>query len=175
MSEENKVGLSKEALLSKIHESYSRLIDFLVGLDSAQLLESMEEGGWTIKDILAHVTAWEDVLIRFYIQGEPIHRMLEIEDAQYWVMSEDEQNERLYQRTRDWTANKVLEHARETHEALMRILEDLAEDRLRLPPPHLKGEPQSTRPLFDFIVGNTYDHYEEHLATVRQIAAQSKD
>lgn len=175
MTEESTNGLSKEILLSRIRKSHSGLFDFVVNLDPSSLLESQEDERWTIKDILAHVMAWEEVLIRFHIQGEPFDRVVGIEDAQYWVISDDELNEHFYQRYRDWPVDKVLKSARDTHGALIEILEELPADRLRNPPAHSKGEPQSQSPLLNYVIGNTYDHYEEHLASVRQIAAQSKE
>jgi hypothetical protein len=166
---------SKNELLSRIHQSFSIMIDMVATLDPGQWLESMEGDDWRIKDIVAHVIAWEDVLIRFHIRAEPFDQVIGMEGAQYWVISDNEINEHFYQRARDWPVEKVLELAEETHDTLIQILEELPDDRLREPPPHSKGEPQSQSLLLNYVVGNTYDHYEEHLATIQKIVSQMKE
>jgi hypothetical protein len=164
---------NKDVVLSKIKASYSRLYDFVEGLEGAAITKSLEQDDWTIKDILAHIAAWEDVLSRFHIQAQPFDQVVGMESANYRDTEEDEVNERFYQRYRDWSGEQVVSFARATHEHLIEILEALPEGALSDPPAHYGGEAPQQNPLINYIAGNTYKHYEEHLRMIQEILDQT--
>ena len=98
MTEKNPTSVNKEDLLLKIKASYSRLYDFVEDLEEGAITKILEIDDWTIKDILAHIAAWEDVLGRFHIQAQPFDQIVGMESANYRDTEEDEVNERFYQR-----------------------------------------------------------------------------
>lgn len=52
--------MKKEQLLGKIEVAWSALQESYAGLSEAQLTEPGVTGDWSVKDILAHVTTWEE-------------------------------------------------------------------------------------------------------------------
>ena len=52
--------MKKEQLVGKIEVAWSALQESYAGLSEAQLTEPGVTGDWSIKDILAHVTTWEE-------------------------------------------------------------------------------------------------------------------
>lgn len=169
MTKKNPTSVNKENVLSKIKASYSRLYDFVEGLEGGAITKSLEQDDWTIKDVLAHIAAWENVLGGFHIQAQPFDQVVGMESADYWDTQQDVINEGFYQRYRDWTGEQVVSFARATHEHLIEILEALPEGALSEPPAHYGAEAPQQNPLINYIVGNTYEHYEEHLTTIREI------
>ena len=169
MTEKNPTAVNKENVLSKIKASYSRLYDFIEGLEGAAITKSLEKDDWTIKDVLAHIASWEDVLRGFHIQAQPFDQVVGMESVDYWDTQQDEINEGFYQRYRDWSGEQVVSFARATHEHLIEILEALPEGALSDPPAHYGAEAPQQNPLINYIAGNTYEHYEEHLTSIREI------
>jgi hypothetical protein len=173
MAEKISKPQTKGELLSQVESSFSRLFQYVEVMDEDSLDESLKIGDWTIKDNLAHIAAWEDAMIRYHFQGEPFDQVAGIESAQYWVTSDDEINEHFYQRYRDWSGERLLSFARQTHEDLLEILEALPEKKLFVPPAIFAGEAHLQIPLIDFIAENTYEHYEEHFATIQEIVERN--
>lgn len=161
--------MNKSELLSKIKVDFDRLSRMVTDLDAETLNKSLGEGEWAIKDILAHIAAWEDVLLRFHIQAQPFDHVIGLAGADYWESSEDETNEHFYRGHRDWSGERVLTYLQTTHEGLIKALEALPEERLGGPTLHPGFEARTLNPLVDYVVGNTIDHYQEHFAMIQDI------
>lgn len=169
MTEHPPTPVNKAELLSKIKVAYDKLSGMVTNLDAETLNKSLGAGQWAIKDILAHIAAWEDVLVRFHIQAQPFDQVIGLESADYWESSEDEINEHFYQEHRDWTGERVLTYLQTTHENLIEVLEALPEERLGEPTTHPGLGDRTLNPLVDYVVGNTTDHYQEHFDTIQEI------
>lgn len=160
--------MNKTELLSEIKTSYAGLLGLVERLDDTMLSKCLG-GGWRIKDILAHIAAWEEVLIRFHIQAQPFGQVVGSETIDYWESTEDETNEHFYQRHRDWSGERVLSYLQETHEKLSEVIEALPEDALANPTVQSAASAQPMNPLIDYVIGNTIAHYEEHVPMIREI------
>ncbi|MBI5285035.1 MAG: ClbS/DfsB family four-helix bundle protein, partial [Chloroflexi bacterium] len=51
--------IDKNTLLANIGRDRATLDALVAGLNEAQLLEPALEAGWSVKDVLAHIAAWE--------------------------------------------------------------------------------------------------------------------
>ena len=51
--------MNRQQLLQKLDKAWLALADSFAGLSEAQMTESGVSGEWSVKDILGHVTAWE--------------------------------------------------------------------------------------------------------------------
>jgi hypothetical protein len=56
--------MNKQQLLSKIDTAWSAFQESYAGLSDAQLTQPGVTGDWSVKDILAHVTAWEEEALK---------------------------------------------------------------------------------------------------------------
>lgn len=54
----------KQRLLTQIQDAWSEFQDSYAGLSDAELLEPGVQGQWSVRDILAHVTTWEEEALR---------------------------------------------------------------------------------------------------------------
>src|SRR5690349_12352246 len=61
----NKIPLptNKAQLLQGIGQAHDELERTLALLRSEQMTEPLLEGGWSVKDLMAHLTAWEQLTI----------------------------------------------------------------------------------------------------------------
>jgi hypothetical protein len=165
--EATKPLMGKAALLARIQGAYESVHRILEEGEDQALLEAVGSGGWTLKDSLAHLAAWEMVLLEFHLGGESFAAVTGYEGAVYRVTSYDEINAHLQARYRGMAPADVRDFVKDTHARLMAALEALPEDQLRQPHPVLSVGEASGLNWIDYIAANTYEHVEEHLAELR--------
>ena len=61
--------LNKAQLNAVIQKEYAALEKFLAPLTSEQLAFTAMSGAWAVKDILAHLYAWQQMLFNWYETG----------------------------------------------------------------------------------------------------------
>ena len=57
--------MKKEQLLGKLERAWSDFQGSYAGLTDAQLAQPGVTGEWSVKDIMAHVTAWEQEALKY--------------------------------------------------------------------------------------------------------------
>lgn len=57
--------MDKQQLLQKIDKAWTELKASYAGLSDAQLSEPGVTGDWSVRDILAHVTTWEEEALKY--------------------------------------------------------------------------------------------------------------
>ncbi|MBU2611772.1 MAG: ClbS/DfsB family four-helix bundle protein, partial [Chloroflexi bacterium] len=66
--------LTKPELLQRIRDERRALEETLARLTPDQMLQPGASGGWTVKDVLAHISAWKRRMISWtgsHLRGEP--------------------------------------------------------------------------------------------------------
>jgi hypothetical protein len=147
-----------EILHTRIHDEWEALAAVVAALDEPQIVRR-DKGEWSVKDILAHIAAWERFLIVNQFLGVPAGEALCVPPDVIDRASEDEVNAILFERNRDQTLAEVQSNWYETHRWLMSELSKVDEERLRQPTLCFGKTP---RPLAQWIVFNTYEHYSDH-------------
>lgn len=158
---------SKAALLRRIRDTRATLEQLIAPLSHDQLTATGPDG-WSIKDHLAHLSAWRRKLLAM-IEGRPDHEALQIDAATYESGDEDQINDLLYQRNRDRPLDEVLVEFRQVHEQVLAALEPMSEQDL-----DRQGYPDETDPnrkLIHFVVGNTFGHDQEHINWIQSLLA----
>src|SRR5262245_25557999 len=102
------------------------------------------DGGWSAKDHLAHVEAWERYLLAVLERRSP-SAAIGLDLATYQAASEDAQNELLREQTRTQPLANVLSNLRQTRQQLRAAVVSLPADDLSKPvavimPDELGGE-----------------------------------
>lgn len=154
-------------LLQRIHTSRAALDQTIAGLSEQQLATPGPDGGWSVKDHLAHLAAWERKLLAI-IQGQPGYVGLQVDPATYEHSDIDELNAILHERFRALSPAAALAASRQSYEQLMAAIGRLSAADLGAP--YAPGDPDDHRRIFDGIVDNTYAHYDEHCAAIEAIA-----
>jgi hypothetical protein len=148
--------MKKEELLATMRRDRATLDAAIGKLSDAEKLKAALDDGWSVKDVLAHISAWErtatswlDVIAR----GETPERP-EVRDV-------DATNARFYAASTDAPLAAVLDESRASHAEIVAATERLSDAQLN------DKQPLGFK-LWRMIDGNSAEHYREH---TRQIAA----
>lgn len=140
-------------------------------LSEAQMVQQKDATGWSVKDYLAHMAAWERSVV-YFLQGRDRHAGLGVPEALYLSEDEDQINAVIYAQHVDRPLADVLDQFRTTHAQLMVLLEPMTDDDLRQPYRHyLPNEPGEGDgpPAINVIYGNTAHHFQEHMRSIASL------
>ena len=87
---------TKAELLRDTAESWQELNSLLDQLTEAQATGPQDAEGWTAKDHVIHMTAWERSVV-FFLQGKPRHEGLGVEEQLYRTGDDDAINDAVYE------------------------------------------------------------------------------
>ena len=163
--------ISKTELMDRMAAGYEALEQTVVALDGLQLEHAGPEG-WAVKDHLFHLAAWERG-IAWLLSGRPRTEVMEITPEEWYNLTMDQVNDLVYQRNRERTAAEALAAFREAHQAMLDALAPLGDADLQRPYADYGegGGRSADQPIIGWIIGDTYDHYEEHLAYIQAVLA----
>jgi hypothetical protein len=152
----------KAELMERIQREWSALLQTVEKLSPEQMT-MLDPGGWSPKDNLAHLTVWEQYMLRYHLRGEPPHQVMQVNEATYERLDTDELNAILLERNRHRSVEEILVDLNRSHAQVVATLEDIPFADLMKQ--HFSDDPQR-RPVIDWVIGNTYDHYQEHRRVV---------
>src|SRR5687768_2208256 len=98
--EETTTPQNKAELLDRIKQEYAALEQTLGKLNERQMTTASADG-WSAKDNLAHIAAWQGILRVFHMSGRPFHEAAPGITADYVKDDIDTLNNALYLRDRD--------------------------------------------------------------------------
>lgn len=159
---------SKAALLDRIESAWEELQVVIRGLDEAQLARVDDETGWSVADHLNHLAVWERG-IAYILTGRLRSEGMGVTPAQWAELTMDEVNDVVYQQGRLRGAAAALAGFRDAHATMLDALEGLDEADLQrgYSTYDLQAKPDK-RPIIGWIIGDTYEHYGEHLGYIRE-------
>lgn len=153
---------AKSDLLYRIADGYAAWAATIDAAPPREMTLPDLHGGWSIKDEVAHVTAWEArvlAVLHAVLAGDaPPHPPL-VGDAQKIEVM----NAEIFNASRRRALDDVLADMERMHAAFARAVEELSDDAI-FDPHHfawMKGEP-----LLVAIAGDTYEHYPEHMRNI---------
>ncbi len=165
----NEDEISKAQLLQRITASWQALEEAISGLDEAALKRPDPESGWSISDHIVHLAAWERGIAYLLTQRSRPEGM-GITDEQWRDLTMDEINEEVYRAGQRRLPAEALAIGRQSHQEMLDALAGLTEADLRLDYSHYDGSGKPTgRPIIGWIIGDTFEHYDEHLGTIRSM------
>jgi hypothetical protein len=168
---------TKARLLQDIEQSWSELNAALDRLTERQLTEIRDAQGWSVKDHIIHMTAWERSMLSFF-QGRPRYEGLGVSGDVYLTGDDDRINAEVYRQTRDMPLNQALRQFREVHNQLLALLQPLSDADLHRPYSHyLPHEPGrgDGPPAINVVYGNTAQHFKEHLGWINALVEGQDD
>jgi hypothetical protein len=145
--------MDTQQLLKHLGKAWTAIKESYAGLSDSQLTEPGVIGNWSVKDILANVTTWEEEALKYLpliITGGRPPRY-----SQYGGI--DAFNAHMTEQKRDLALSDVLRQLDETHRRLIDYIRSVPED-------HFTRE---TR-LRHRLRLDTYSHYTQHAKAIRE-------
>ena len=164
---------SKAELSERISSSYAALEQTIGQLSDEQLTAPID-GSWSAKDLIAHVAAWEQVMLHFHVGGRRFEEVTRLTSVPYATTPVDQINEAFYQRDRDIPLAQVLLSFRSSHQELLATLDRMSEADLFKPYTPAGRGPDSTGQLIEWVISDSYDHYDEHRATMQRLISEQE-
>ena len=155
--------ITKATLFDKVSSGYNAFEKLLSPLTQAQMLVPEVNGGWSIKDNIAHITSWHQRLLELLQAAEqrrPPAKIPEtLDDA-----TVDQINEHFYQENKSLTLDVVLQRFRTSYIQVIATIQVLSDedftDTQRFA--WLEGTL-----LWQVVKDNTYGHYQEHAEIIQ--------
>lgn len=162
---------SKTELMERLDAAWSALQEIVGSATEDDLSAPGDDEGWSVKDHLAHLAIWERSAMAV-LRGEPRHEAMGVDRATYEADDVDRINAAVQETFRDRSLADVRAFADETHRAMVDTLKPLTYDDLLRPYAHYQpGAPDITDPTLGWVVGNTYEHYDEHRGWIEAVLA----
>ncbi len=152
-------SVNRQDILSELQSARADLLAAIDGLAPEQMRIPGVVGMWSVKDVLAHLAAWESELVTALNQAENRRTpsILDIEDIDEW-------NEEQYHANTRRPLEAILADLEGVHTMLIRMVEGFDERALtdNRHYPWMEGEPLSY-----LIEENAYLHEREHADEIR--------
>jgi hypothetical protein len=140
-------------LLTRLDTTWAAFQESYAGLPESRLTEPGVTDDWSVKDILAHVTTWEDEALKhlpLIIAGGRPPRYVTYGGI-------DAFNERMTEQKRNLSLSDVLGQMEDTHRRLIAFVQSVPEE-------HFTGDTRARRRLRL----DTYSHYPLHAEAIRE-------
>jgi hypothetical protein len=141
---------SAEALVAKIEASRAPLVRLYRSVPVTELLTPALSNGWSVKDLLGHIAAWE---------WKGANQLAEARQSEAPLQTDydvDAVNQANYEAQKEWDWEKAESNFNQAHEAMLEAIR-------RLPPARLGDEL-----VQQVIAWETWEHYAEHLPELEQ-------
>jgi hypothetical protein len=156
--------LSKSELLAEIRQEWAALERLLASLSEVETITPSAEGEWSVKDTIAHLSAWEKVLL------DRLGSALSRQPGQYPPVRNDEDvdrfNAQVFAENQDRSLSAVRLEFRNLYTGVLTVLEGL--DDAFLSHPMVLDFPEEGPRLWEIVRANTSDHYREHRLAIEQ-------
>jgi hypothetical protein len=154
--------MNRIVLLNKMHAARVRLAALLEDLSPEQMTGLMLPGGWSIKDLLAHLGGWEQRTVDRY------RAALAGSDALFGVSEAevDAFNAEMVASLRARDLDAIRAYERDAYQAMLEIAETAPEADLFDPAHFPNGEGV---PLWKWMGFNSFWHYDEHIGDLRAV------
>lgn len=146
--------MNRQQMLKKIETPWTMLNEAYAGLSEAQMLEPGVAGDWSVKDILAHVTIWEEEALKHLpgiIEGKTPPRYSE----KYGGI--DAFNDLMMAQKKGLSLSQVLSESEATHRRFVEYVESVPEEY------YVRETRFRHRLKLD-----TYSHYALHAKMIRE-------
>ena len=168
----NRASPGKEQVSARVKAGWDKLNTFLASLSAEQKTKPTDAAGWTVKDHMMHLGAWEGGLVALFNKQD---RRTEMGiDAATWASGDDPINAVIQKRYKDLSLEDVEEKRRDIHAQLMKQVDSFSDETLNEPYSAFNPNSDSSRPIIDHIIGNTYMHYADHTPWMAAIASSDQ-
>jgi uncharacterized damage-inducible protein DinB len=146
----------KSDILEQISATHLLLEAHLSALSDSQMMRPGINGEWAVKDLLAHITWWEQHLLRRLRAGrDDVYR-----EGMSMQAVTDQANDEIFAANRSRSLADILEEFQVSYQQVLAAVEALSE------------EDVAQAEIYDAIAWDTFQHYPEHTAMLRSWIAR---
>ncbi len=120
---------SKTDLLTAINQERGALEAILKTLTPKQMIEPGVVGEWSVKDVLAHLVEWEQMVLGWYragLRGD----IPEMPAPGYKWNQTPQLNQMIYEKHHDKPLGKVMEEFHASHREILGVIQELSNEEL---------------------------------------------
>jgi hypothetical protein len=146
--------VDRPQLLKRLDTAWAEFEESYAGLSDSQLMEPGVTGAWSVRDLLAHVTTWEEEALKhlpLILKGGKPPRY----SVTYGGI--DAFNAQMTAQKRSLSLSEVLRQLDETHRRVIHFIQNVPEDQIT----------RETR-FRNRLRLDTYGHYPRHAAAIRK-------
>lgn len=153
--------MTKSELLTSLTNSRQRLVDLINDASDLELIEPDTIAGWSVKDVLAHLAAWEAELVTALAREVSQNRkpkLVDIDDAET-----EKLNQKWFGENKDRPLDRVREDFAGARKQLLRQINNIPDKDLTDPKKYkwLNG-----KTLADYILDYANSHDDEHFTSL---------
>jgi hypothetical protein len=150
--------MDKQELLTAIKAGHDRLESMLSGLTDEQLIERPAPDAWSIKDILAHLTFWQQSMVT------NLKRLQNGQPGEYLAGELDDVNAQVYSANVFRPPELVLGEYGRSYDDMLVSIQACSDDDLNDPG---RFSFRQGKPLYEYILGESTEHYTDHEGDIR--------
>ena len=165
------IQVTKAEMLRRIEEGYKSFNQLISTWTDEQLTKPGPEG-WSVKDHLAHLAAWEAGIVALLRKENLWEAMGVDKDVLSKIEDEDEQNALIHDHDQHLSLAEVRAAFEDAHQQLVSTINKLTDADLVKSYRHFQpDEPgdDDGQPIWPRIVGHSYGHYEDHTPWIKAI------
>ena len=161
--------MTKSRLYEEIYAERDALENTLASLDESEMTDPILEGGWSVKDVLAHIVDWEQRMVEW------INLSL---DADGPDLSSDwsddilnKLNQEIYESNKDRALQDVMEEFQLSYQQSWKAIERLTDEDLF--DPH-RFTWRVGSPMWYIVEANMSGHYKEHNEAIKNWSQEKR-
>jgi hypothetical protein len=156
---------NQSELLAQIEAEWKALMDVAAKLTPEQMF-TPDEGGWSPKDNLAHLSEWLKALLGYHIEHRSGEEVLDLpkELAENWDFQRV--NAYMAERSKDRSIEDVLGELKQKYAETLARLGSMPFEELLAP--RFPDDPEKA-PLLNWVLGNTTEHFAEHRQNIEKM------
>ena len=158
-------------LVSRMQKGWDDFQAYLKTLTLEQMTQPTDAAGWTVKDHIIHLATWEDGVYAL-LEKQPRHAQMGLDKALWEGHEIDAINADIQQRNKDKPLAEVLQIFENVHKRLVEKIQSMSSKDLLRPYSYYQADSTAEKPVFGWIVGNTYEHYAEHKPWIAAIVGK---
>ena len=167
----------KTQLLKHYNVVRTQLREFIDSLSTSQLMISADEAGWTVKDHLVHIAAWQNG-ISALLERKPRFPAMGLPESAATIDDFDRINEMVREHYAGLSPAQVNKMVRDADVHFRKVLSSVTAADLAKPYAFYakirKPSETESQPVFGWVEGNSWHHIEEHLPWMRQIITDDR-
>jgi uncharacterized protein (TIGR03083 family) len=153
---------SKGELLRRMRAGWDDINRYLNTLTEEQMTKPTDAAGWTVKDHIIHLAMWENGMTGL-LNRQPRWEAMGVDKETWEKHDTDGTNAEIQRRYHSMPLAQVLQTFQDSHRGLVAKIESMDEaDLLKSYGAYEPPETDDQRPVWHWIVGNTFMHYYEH-------------